>query len=77
MQVREVELESGGRQPYGKCRISASAVKIGGGRVAEMNETMKCDLTKDRDMEAQFAEGIADGASSFFQKFMRECEKKA
>lgn len=46
--VREVNLESGGRRPYGAARIVAEASRIVGGRVAEMSERVKCDLDKDR-----------------------------
>lgn len=76
VEVREVEMESGGRRPYGAARIVAEAEKISGGRVAEMSEKVKCDLDKDREMERQFADALAAAATPFFTKFVRECDKR-
>jgi hypothetical protein len=73
--VRDFELDSGGRQPRASCRLIASAEKIQGGRVAQMNEGMQFELGKG-DPEKQVLRMLGDTAQDFFTRFVRECDKR-
>jgi hypothetical protein len=73
--LRDIELDSSGKQPRASCRIQASAEKLQGGRVAQMNEGMRFELGKG-DPERQLRDMLGDTAQDFFARFVRECDKR-
>jgi hypothetical protein len=74
--LRDIEVDTGGKQPRASCRIQASAERISGGRVAQMNEGMRFELAKGGDQERQLQEMLGDTAQDFFARFVRECDKR-
>lgn len=73
--LRDFELDSGGKQPKASCRLLASAEKIQGGRVAQMNEGMRIELGKG-DIEREVLQAIGEVAQDLFSRFVRECDKR-
>lgn len=74
--LRDIEIDSSGKQPKASCRIQASGEKISGGRVAQMNESVRFELGKSGDQERQFQDMLGDVAQDFFARFVRECDKR-